>query len=702
VCERRERQDSGATGNDLLKVGHEDEGEMGKSKNKGGGPNRANPLSSNGASSHRGASKVETDEEALEQINIELGTGTQEKKEVACHKLAMICDKLSEKILSLKMVRMVAPLIVAPTDGVQLSALGALKNLSMVSEDVCEEMVSQDVLTPLNKLVQTYAGDWRSVGGSNLGLREEVLVEAVSLLSNLCEASSSALEVFNQSNLMESVLLKHIDATVHGYYVVTSIMQCIYSVTENNPSAVTAVLAREAEMTSLLTSAADVTTTPSQLYVKVLVCGIVLNTVNSSENSNQAVVLGHVMATVAKVLEQDQRKMATEFAEAVVLAAGKKGGDGNKNGPTQNGDVEVDMVEYDDTKDLEDKKSKKSEDEARIKDAEDVLRDAILGQQTALEILTNLCCCDQEDEDNEEQNMDSDSDDMDAIQDENFSADYSPLTFPPEITEVVASSGILQSVLAKANLPEDKVMTVLASASKPSHKLLTSLRVRSFLCLNNLVTALPIQSMGGPEALFGVWSNLGILCFKPTSSGNDAAVSRSEEDLLESATSAMRACTQKLQESKSSSLFSTLDTSDFQRMVNFASASPHSNVRINMVQVIGSIGVGAAGVGAVAVTDFLLEAASKDTDLRVVAESLDKIFDMFAEDDTDQLAVETRLVPRLKGLVNGFKIKLGIEKKKQQGTTKDFDLVVGMAKSNLTRFIKYKEKRPIVAAALNK
>ena len=56
------------------------------------------------------------------------------------------------------MVRMVAPLIVAPSDGVQLSALGALKNLSMVSEDVCEEMVSQDVLTPLNKLVQTYAG----------------------------------------------------------------------------------------------------------------------------------------------------------------------------------------------------------------------------------------------------------------------------------------------------------------------------------------------------------------------------------------------------------------------------------------------------------------------------------------------------------------------------------------------------------------
>ena len=73
------------------------------------------------------------------------------------------------------------------------------------------------------------------------------------------------------------------------------------------------------------------------------------------------------------------------------------------------------------------------------------------------------------------------SDDMDAIQDENFSADYSPLTFPPEITEVVASSGILQSVLAKANLPEDKVMTVLASASKPSHKVQPLLHFHSLI-----------------------------------------------------------------------------------------------------------------------------------------------------------------------------------------------------------------------------
>ena len=102
----------------------------------------------------------------------------------------------------------------------------------------CKVLVSSYLIFFLRKLLVsdcciTIAGDWRSVGGSNLGLREEVLVEAVSLLSNLCEASSSALEVFNQSNLMENVLLKHIDATVHGYYVVTSIMQVGQKVTIN-------------------------------------------------------------------------------------------------------------------------------------------------------------------------------------------------------------------------------------------------------------------------------------------------------------------------------------------------------------------------------------------------------------------------------------------------------------------------------------
>ena len=92
---------------------------------------------------------------------------------------------------------------------------------------------------------------------------------------------------------------------------------------------------------------------------------------------------------------------------------------------------------------------------------------------------------------------------------------YVPL-IPSEVTEAIASQDLVQSVLAKANLPEDSVMAVLRGSATSGHlvKLFTSLRVRTFLCLNNLVSALPIDSLGGPDALFSVWSNLGLLCFK--------------------------------------------------------------------------------------------------------------------------------------------------------------------------------------------
>ena len=62
------------------------------------------------------------------------------------------------------------------------------------------------------------------------------------------------------------------------------------------------------------------------------------------------------------------------------------------------------------------------------------------------------------------------------------------------------------------------------------------------------------------------------------------------EELLESATSAMRASTHKLLESKPE-VFNHLEGSDFDQMVRFGADSPFATVRINMVQIIGGMGV---------------------------------------------------------------------------------------------------------------
>ena len=74
----------------------------------------------------------------------------------------------------------------------------------------------------------------------------------------------------------------------------------------------------------------------------------------------------------------------------------------------------------------------------------------------------------------------------------------------------------------------------------------------------------------------------------------------------------------------------------------------------------------------------------------MVAESLDKLFDCFSEDHTDAIYFPLGLTPKLRGILNSLKIKMSAQKKNLSAE----DLgPVNMAKMNLQRFIKYKEKR---------
>ena len=77
----------------------------------------------------------------------------------------------------------------------------------------------------------------------------------------------------NKANLVR-VLLHHLDASKFGYPVVTSVLQCVYSVTENNPTAAEAVKCVEGELEALL---ALPDASASHLYVRILVCGVILN-----------------------------------------------------------------------------------------------------------------------------------------------------------------------------------------------------------------------------------------------------------------------------------------------------------------------------------------------------------------------------------------------------------------------------------------
>ena len=75
--------------------------------------------------------------------------------------------------------------------------------------------------------------------------------------------------------------------------------------------------------------------------------------------------------------------------------------------------------------------------------------------------------------------------------------------------------------------------------------MVTTLQTKAFLCLNNIIEALTIEDLGGEQALFEVWKNLGQF----TLTSNDQL-----EHVLEASTSAMRATTQKLAKSSPQNL----------------------------------------------------------------------------------------------------------------------------------------------------
>ena len=168
----------------------------------------------------------------------------------------------------------------------------------------------------------------------------------------------------------------------------------------------------------------------------------------------------------------------------------------------------------------------------------------------------------------------------------------------------------------------------------------------------------------------------------------------------------MRAATQKLCSTQAPQL-NSMNSSELKQMLEFGAKNQNSSVRTNIVHIAGSMGQFASMKletlsaessmtseieGMELIAKFLIEAASRDTELRVVSEALDKIFDMFAEDYTDPFCKHVDLCRHLKQLQPGLKIKMGILKRKEGGRSENLAMA-SMAKTNLVRFIKYKEKR---------
>ncbi|XP_076012222.1 HEAT repeat-containing protein 3 [Genypterus blacodes] len=648
--------------------------------------------------------EVEEDEDlgdegcAAGELLEKLQSPSADVREFACASISRVVQQ-SQSIpgfLQKDAVRRLGPMLLDRSLAVRETATGALRNLSVCGgQEVCEDMVKHDVMTPLTALLRECCAGFESSAPSTKGQKnkaEDVANEAVNLLWNLCESSSQALSVFNKAGLLD-VVVQCLEKYPNNVELALSAAQCLHTVTDDNPellcSANSAVLGALEKV--LLSSEPSMANT----LLRTLSAGTLWNMKSSLPAARQAQILSAVAATLSQSLELDAGALIPELrqAEEVRHASAPATADAEEQAADVAAVEEMDEEEEAVNHKRNGKASKTDNDFSDLLPrGREELREAtalLTAQQTSLEIIVNMCCSDDPSDDEWEETSSSDESEMgpDGLCD-GVSNLLSPLCLSAEVHGALINHSIPEKVLKKTQFPRKEAMDVCHQnpAWKCLIKKMLRVQYRALTCLHSVLSAMDAESLGGAPALQGAAQHLSTLVFGVEEIPQD-------KEFLEAVISAMRSL---LQMMASKSIPQCMSP---QQLMSLSEAATHCeviSVRVNAVAILGITGSTLAKEKGTVETlqmigNALLQVATRDDNLVVNGEALDAIFDVFADgDEAETAAKNIQLLPALKTLQPAFKAKI---RKEGRGKYSPQQLcVLDNIKINLRRFIGYLEK----------
>ncbi|KPI94899.1 HEAT repeat-containing protein 3 [Papilio xuthus] len=609
---------------------------------------------------------VDSKENVIQTILDQLQAANVEEKYCGLQTFAFIIESPEniEQAIERGVVKAVAPLLLDPAGSVRNAAAGSLRNLSAVQLEVCDSLMEQDIMTPLICWFDKHAENWTPDNNSKTKMEDvDTFIQCINLLLNLCESSELAVKYLGQSRVLSILLPRYLDIATFGCDIVSSVLQCLFVVVEDNPDVMEKIkLTCEKQLQELM-SIED--TDPSILLIRTLSAGVIINTCGGNMAVLPVNVINLIVSILAMTLSIDHRLVCNQLSSIVPLNDGS-----GKFEPPKGKDAQ--MLDN------------------QLKSASQIL-DA---QQRSIEIIANICSCD----DASDQMEGPESSDSDEVGDDEDSNGEGVVLaedkLPPEILEALISLNIFEKVWARTQLPAENVMLILKEyeGSKLLHKKLHTLQTRALLCVNNMLSSLPIDNLGGINGIYKIWIDVGKLVFKESS-----------ENLyiLESATAVMRAALDKIKfrengKSGECDLFRDLSLSDIEMMITGIRDCQVPEIRSNLIRMIGILALllvnklnETSSNVICAITDFILEQAHKENEVWVLAEAIDTLVDLYSEDETDVLAAKVKLVEKLSILAPILKNKA----RQQRKLPKEYKVLVSTATSNLPRFIKYKKGR---------
>ncbi|CAL8243310.1 unnamed protein product [Lota lota] len=656
---------------------------------------------------HEEDDHVDTDCPAVELLE-KLQSPSADVREFACASISRVVQQSQTipSFLQRDVVKRLGPMLLDCSLAVRETAAGALRNLSACGgHEVCEDMVKQDILTPLTSLLRECCAGFEA---STLSTRDQkntvqdVANESLNLLWNLCESSSQALSVFNRVGLLD-VVIQCLETHTHNVELAISAAHCLHTVTEDNPELLCSM--NVAALASLENALGSSSPGMAHNHLRTLAAGVMWNLKSSLPAARQAQALGAVAATLAQCLALDAGVLIPQLrgAEEARYAGGAAAASVDPGDLVVGGATEALAMEEEVAGEevaVEEAAGPKRNGKRAVKDNDfsdllprdkGELRDAgalLAAQQTALEIIVNMCCSDDPSDDEWEEASSSDESEAgpDALCD-GLTGLMSPLCLSAEVHAALVNHSIPEKVLKKTQFPCKEAMD--ACQQNPSWKCLIEkmqrVQYRALTCLHNILSTMDVESLGGAEALQGAARHLSSLVFS-------APEIPKEEEFLEAVTSAMRSL---LQTIASKNIPQCMSAQQLMSLSEAATRCDVVSVRVNALAILGITGSTLAKEKGTADTlqmigNALLQVASKDANLVVNGEALDALLDVFADgDEAEKAARNIQLLTALKTLQPVFKSKI---RKEGRGKYSPEQLcVLDNIKVNLRRFIGYLE-----------
>lgn len=208
-----------------------------------------------------------------------------EEKMCALQALTVMCQNKTriDEIIETDIVKIIASWLMDPNRSIRNATAGALRNLSVCSVEVCENLVEQDVLTPLLALLNEYAADaeWTPHFDVHLNMqtdeRGDTFLHAVNLVWTLCESTAVALDNFNQTRIVES-FVRCLNYQQFGFDISIAVAQCMLVISEDNPAAWRVLSAFGADLLVILAATSQQATDENAVVLlSTLAAGIMSN-----------------------------------------------------------------------------------------------------------------------------------------------------------------------------------------------------------------------------------------------------------------------------------------------------------------------------------------------------------------------------------------------------------------------------------------